>query len=98
MIKVLGFLALALTPLWICLMYYCLPLGSVGGMVPLNLAFLAIAFPAYLCWWLDDVKSDKWKLALRVLALPLGVVLAVLAINLYFPLTAWLGLDDFYWM
>jgi len=33
-----------------------------------------------------------------MLSIPVGVLFAVLSVNLYFPLTALLEMDDFYWM
>jgi hypothetical protein len=96
--KLFGLLSLLLLPLWICIVFYVFPLGSVGVMVPISLILLAIALPVYLCCWLRDIREDSLRLFLQILSVPAGIFLAVLSINLYFPLTAWLLLDDFQWM
>ena len=88
-----------LNPLWFCILFYFLPLGTIGPVVILTWPLNSIAIPAFLFIASDRLKAPKIpRITSKILAIPLGLFIAVLQLNSYFPLTTFFGLDDFDWM
>lgn len=92
------FAIVLLNPLWFCILFYILPLGSIGPVVILTWPLNSIAIPALLFIASDRIKAKEPRITSKILAIPLGLFIAVLQLNSYFPLTYFFGLDDFDWM
>src|SRR6478672_2600944 len=86
-----------LNPLWFCIMFFVLPLGSIGPVViwtwPLNTIIVA----ALLFVAANRLSSNRVRIASKIAAIPVGILIGILQLNSYFPLTAWFGINDFLW-
>jgi hypothetical protein len=90
---------LCVLPLALCIVYWMLPLGSIGPMVPITGIANVLLLPVLIYFGAEGAFHFKmWKPVLAVLSLLLSVFLAVLGMNLFMLLTYLFGIKDYQMM
>ena len=89
---------LILTPIWLCLLFAVLPIGSIGPAVLLTWAVNSVLLPLAFRSVFKEIRDEKRRKKLVASSIPVGLLLAYLQFISYMPLTEWFGLDDFYWI
>lgn len=97
-IKITILTVLLLAPLWLCILYASLPLGSIGPMVPLTWIVNSALLPLALIYALKEIKNEKHRKLWMIGSVPIGLILAYFQFVSYMPLTAWFDLSDFNWI
>ena len=96
--KIAILIATLLVPLWFCILFSSLPIGSIGPMVPLTWIVNSVALPIILIYVFKEIRNVKVRKAWMVGAWPLGLVAAYFQFLSYMSLTAWFRINDFYWL
>ena len=83
-------------PLLFCWIYKALPLGSVGPWIPITGIINGLLLP-YFFYKAIGGLIDKcgFKIAWAIGAIPIGVLLAVVEVNIFIGLAAMFGIKDF---
>src|SRR5690606_4915122 len=82
-ITILGVLLLA--PVWLCLIFWALPLGSIGPFVLLTWLVNSIALPVVIILIGKEIKNKRKRLAIVVAAIPTGLMIAYFQFISYMP-------------
>ena len=96
--KVIGLLLVLLTPLWLCILYRILPLGSIGPAVPLTWLINSALLPAIIFLVGAEIRRKPIRRTVKILAIPGGLILAYFQFISYMPLTVAFELNDFEWI
>jgi hypothetical protein len=83
-------------PLALCMLFWALPFGSIGPMIPLTGVVNLIALPPILYFGIEKaLQIKKWKPVLALCSLILGVLFSVLGMNVFIGLTWLFGIKDY---
>lgn len=92
------FTVLLFSPLWLCLLFRFLPLGSIGPAVPLTWVVNSFLLPVMIFHLANEIGRKRIRSTIKGLAIPAGLILAYLQFISYMPLTYVFGLYDFNWI
>lgn len=83
-------------PLLFCSVFKIFQLGSVGPMVPATGILCALIFP-YVLYSTFSIffKRHGIELILIILAIPLGIFLAIIEMNIFIGISATFGMMDY---
>jgi len=96
--KIVVSIILLTTPIWMCLIFWAFPFGSVGPFVLLTWLINSILIPILLIWLSCGLPNKKTRVIAQILAIPLGLIIAYIQFVSYLALTPIFGLDDFHWI
>lgn len=83
-------------PVISCLIFWALPLGSIGFMIPLTGIANAVVLPFLLYKAiLKAFKVNKYKLGIGLASTIGGVILSVLGMNIFIAMTVLFGIKDY---
>ena len=92
-------LVLLLTlPVWLCVVFWLLPLGSIGPFVLLTWIVNSIVLPIIFYQLGKKLKNKEIRMTALILAIPVGLIIAYFQFISYMALTPIFHLDDFYWL
>jgi hypothetical protein len=80
------------------MIFYFIPLGSIGPAVPLTWIINSLLIPFALTWCFADIDDDTRRRGWMIAAVPIGLVVAYLQFLSYMVITPWFELNDFDWL